>query len=61
MENKTFDKAMLTINEPEKIKTCRYGNTVFRIGSFFAKESKETMKDILERSIRRDAKSKIRQ
>ena len=60
MENKTFDKAALMLNEPEKIRVYRFGNTVYKVGNFFAKKNTETMKEILERTIRREAKSKVK-
>ena len=60
MENKTFDKAALMLNEPEKIRVYRFGNTVYKVGSFFAKKDTETMKEILERTIRREAKSQVK-
>ena len=60
MENKTFDKAALMMNEPEKIRVYRVGNTVYKFGNFFAKKNTETMKEILERTIRREAKSQVK-
>ena len=60
MENKTFDKAALMLNEPEKIRVYRFGNTVYKVGNFFAKKNTETMKEILERTIRREAKSQVK-
>ena len=60
MENKTFDKAALMLNEPEKIRVYRFGNTVYKGGNFFAKKNTETMKEILERTIRREAKSQVK-
>ena len=60
MENKTFDKAALMLNEPEKIRVYRFGNTVYKVGNFFSKKNTETMKEILERTIRREAKSQVK-
>ena len=60
MENKTFDKAALMLNEPEKIRVYRFGNSVYKVGNFFAKKNMETMKEILERTIRREAKAQAK-
>ena len=60
MENKTFDKAVLMMTEPEKIRTYRFGKTIYKVGSFFAKKDTETMKEILERTIRREAKAQVK-
>lgn len=37
----------------------RYDNLVFKVSNYFSTESKETLKDILERNIKRDAIAKI--
>ena len=33
---------------------------VYKVGNFFAKKNTETMKEILERTIRREAKSQVK-
>lgn len=60
MENKRFEKALLMLNEPDKIRSYRFGNTVYRVGSFYAKGKEETLKEILERSIHREAKARMK-
>jgi hypothetical protein len=47
-------------NEPYKIRRMRSGKTIFIVGTYFSNESKNTLKDILERSIKREVSSKLK-
>lgn len=55
-KNMTHDR----VQEPEKRKTYRCGDLVFKVGSYYAATGKDTLKDILERSIRREAAAQIK-
>lgn len=46
--------------EPEKIRTYVNGDTVFKVGCYFSQNGTDTLRDILERSIRRDAKARMK-
>ena len=56
MGNRAFDPAMDT---PLQV-IYRYDNVVFKVGNFFSQQGGDTLKDILERAIKREAMAKIR-
>jgi len=47
-------------NEPHKVRRMKAGKTVFVVGTFFDKTSNDTLKDILERMVKRDAIAKLK-
>lgn len=46
--------------EPEKVRTYVNGDTVFKVGCYFSQSGTDTLRDILERSIRREAKERLK-
>lgn len=46
--------------EPDKVKTYQYENVVFKVSSYYSKQGQDTLKDILERSIKRDVKEQMK-
>ncbi len=57
-EEKNINKTEQAI--PQSFTTYEHDGTVFKVGCYFSSSGKETLKDILERSIRRDAKAKMK-
>lgn len=56
-ENNIEKKAQTT---PQSFTTYEHDGTVFKVGCYYSSSGKETLKDILERTIRRDAKAKMK-
>lgn len=46
--------------QPERVKRVQVGKTVFVVGTFFKDDGKDTLKDILERSIKREVCSGLK-
>lgn len=46
--------------EPEKVRTYVNGDTVFKVGCYFSKSGTDTLRDILERAIRREAEARLK-